>query len=220
MTAGLLSIEGAHVLEGDAANVDALFDAGFRMISPAHFFDTEMGGSAHGVIRADSPAGRDMVRRWRRGGGGGRLARLDPKIATSSRSPRGPLWSRMAASRFRATPGETDRRPAPGDRRHWRADRHRVLGTLCVARMRCDCAGDPPHRGRWWGSNVALGSDFDGGVPVPFDATGIVQLTEALLADGVDESHDPQGHGRERVPPVRRGVPIRERLSRASTGLC
>ena len=32
--------------------------------------------------------------------------------------------------------------------------------------------------------HVALGSDFDGAVPVPFDATGLMTLTEALLAAG------------------------------------
>ena len=32
--------------------------------------------------------------------------------------------------------------------------------------------------------HVALGSDFDGAVPVPFDASGMVKLTEALLAAG------------------------------------
>ena len=35
--------------------------------------------------------------------------------------------------------------------------------------------------------HVALGSDWDGAVPVPFDATGLVLLTEALLDDGLDE---------------------------------
>ena len=33
--------------------------------------------------------------------------------------------------------------------------------------------------------HVALGSDFDGAVPVPFDATGLVQLTDALLDAGL-----------------------------------
>ena len=32
--------------------------------------------------------------------------------------------------------------------------------------------------------HVALGSDFDGGVQTPFDATGLVQLTDALLVAG------------------------------------
>ena len=35
--------------------------------------------------------------------------------------------------------------------------------------------------------HVALGSDFDGAVPVPFDATGLVQITDALLAEGFGE---------------------------------
>ena len=34
---------------------------------------------------------------------------------------------------------------------------------------------------------MALGSDFDGGVTVPIDATGLVQITDALLELGWDE---------------------------------
>ena len=33
-------------------------------------------------------------------------------------------------------------------------------------------------------SHVALGSDFDGSVKTPFDTTGLVHLTSALLAAG------------------------------------
>ena len=40
----------AHALDGDPANVDVLFEAGYRMMSPTHFFDNAFGGSAHGVI--------------------------------------------------------------------------------------------------------------------------------------------------------------------------
>lgn len=35
--------------------------------------------------------------------------------------------------------------------------------------------------------HVALGSDWDGAVPVPFDAANTVQLTGALLDAGLDE---------------------------------
>ena len=35
--------------------------------------------------------------------------------------------------------------------------------------------------------HVGLGSDFDGAVPVPFDATGLVQVTDALLDAGLDD---------------------------------
>ena len=36
--------------------------------------------------------------------------------------------------------------------------------------------------------HVALGSDWDGAVPVPFDATGIVEVTEALLRARLGEA--------------------------------
>ena len=35
--------------------------------------------------------------------------------------------------------------------------------------------------------HVGLGSDFDGAVPTPIDATGLVQLTDSLLATGLDD---------------------------------
>ena len=35
--------------------------------------------------------------------------------------------------------------------------------------------------------HVALGSDFDGATVTPFDASGLVQITEALLAQGFSE---------------------------------
>ena len=36
--------------------------------------------------------------------------------------------------------------------------------------------------------HVALGSDLDGAVPVPFDAAGMGLLTGALLGQGLDET--------------------------------
>ena len=36
--------------------------------------------------------------------------------------------------------------------------------------------------------HVGLGSDFDGAVPTPFDATGMPLLTEALLAEGLSDA--------------------------------
>ncbi len=37
-------------------------------------------------------------------------------------------------------------------------------------------------------AHVALGSDWDGGVRVPFDAADLVHLTDALLGAGLDET--------------------------------
>ena len=35
--------------------------------------------------------------------------------------------------------------------------------------------------------HVALGSDYDGAIEAPFDATGIVHITDALLREGFNE---------------------------------
>jgi membrane dipeptidase len=37
-------------------------------------------------------------------------------------------------------------------------------------------------------NHVGLGSDFDGAVPTPFDASGLALLTGALLAKGLDDT--------------------------------
>ena len=60
----LLAIEGAHALDGDLDNIDRLVEAGYRMMSPSHFFDTPFGGSAHGIAKGGlTDLGREMIRR-------------------------------------------------------------------------------------------------------------------------------------------------------------
>ena len=52
ITAGFIGIEGMHALSGEIKNIDILYNAGVRMMSPVHFFDNELGGSAHGVTHS------------------------------------------------------------------------------------------------------------------------------------------------------------------------
>jgi microsomal dipeptidase-like Zn-dependent dipeptidase len=35
--------------------------------------------------------------------------------------------------------------------------------------------------------HVGLGSDFDGAVKTPFDTSGLVQITDALIAEGFSD---------------------------------
>src|SRR5712692_8275283 len=61
---GVLGIEGAHALDGDVKNLDRLFDAGFRMMSPTHFFDNEFAGASAGIDKGGlTKLGNEMVRR-------------------------------------------------------------------------------------------------------------------------------------------------------------
>ena len=59
----LLSVEGLHDIEGKRANLDRLYDAGFRMAGLTHFFDNEVAGSMHGLKKGGlTPFGIEIVR--------------------------------------------------------------------------------------------------------------------------------------------------------------
>jgi membrane dipeptidase len=187
VTAGLLSIEGAHALDGDPANVEVVADAGFRMMSPSHFFDNAFGGSAHGLVKGGlTDLGHEMVERMEARGmlvdiAHASTATIDDVLAVATR----PVVASHTGLR-----GACDNARNLSDA-HVRgiADTGGLVGigfwpTACggddVAsiarsiRYAVDVAGI---------EHVALGSDFDGAVPEPFDATGLVQLTDALLVE-------------------------------------
>ncbi len=59
----MLSVEGLQNIEGKRANLDRLYDAGFRMAGLVHFFDNEVAGSMHGLKkRGLTPFGIEIVR--------------------------------------------------------------------------------------------------------------------------------------------------------------
>lgn len=191
MTAGLLSIEGAHALEDDPANVDVVADAGIRMISPAHFFDTAFGGSAHGVDQYGlTSLGREMVRRME-----ARHVILDLAHA-SART----IDDALAISTRPVVASHTGVRGVRDNARNLSDEQLAGIaatgGLVGIGFFEWACGGPDPS---WIArsiayavervgvDHVALGSDWDGAVTVPFDAAGLVHLTDALLDVGLDE---------------------------------
>lgn len=191
--AGLLAIEGLHALEGDAANVDVLFDAGYRMMGLMHFFDNELGGSAHGVSRAGlSDFGRDVVARMQERGIVVDLAHASPQmiddVLAMTRAP--------VVVSHGGVKGTCDNVRNLGDDHlravaatggvvgigYWDAAICDVSMTGVVAAIRyaVDVAGV---------DHVGLGSDFDGATTTPFDTADLPQLTQALLDAGVPVAH-------------------------------
>lgn len=64
LLAAVLATEGLHPLEGKLENIDRLYDAGFRMTGLTHFFDNDIGGSAHGLEKGGLTAfGRQVIQR-------------------------------------------------------------------------------------------------------------------------------------------------------------
>lgn len=192
LTAGVLSIEGAHALGDDPANVDTVFDAGVRMISPSHFFDTAFGGSAHGMEQGGLTAkGRDMVRRMEARGivldlAHASAATIDDALAMATRP--------VVAS-------HTGVRGVCDNARNLRDEHLRGIaetgGVVGIGFWETASGGKAPE---WIARSIAyavdligaehvgLGSDWDGAVEVPFDAANLAILTEQLLLAGLDEA--------------------------------
>ena len=188
ITAGFLGIEGAHALEGDVNNVDLLFDAGFRMMAPTHFFDTEMGGSAHGVAKGGlTDKGREMVRRMEARRMIVDLAHASPQTIEDVLA----MATRPVVVSHSGVKGTCDNTRNLSDEQlkaiagtggvigigYWdTATCGRDAGAIARAvRYAADLVGV---------RHVGLGSDYDGAITAPFDTTGLVLITEALLDEG------------------------------------
>jgi microsomal dipeptidase-like Zn-dependent dipeptidase len=191
ITAALLSIEGAHALDGDPANVEVVADAGFRMMSPSHFFDNAFGGSAHGIEKGGlTERGREMVERME-------ARRMLVDVAHASVAT---VDDVLALATRPVVASHTGLRGCCDNVRNLSDEHARGIaatgGVLGIGFWPTACGGedvDAIARSVAYAvdvagaEHVALGSDFDGAVPVPFDATGMIQLTEALLGAGLDE---------------------------------
>jgi len=192
MVAGVLALEGAQVLEGDPANVGTLFDAGYRMMAPTHFFDTEMGGSAHGMQKGGlTEAGREMIRQMEE-------RHMIVDIAHASMTT---IDDILAMATRPVVVSHTGVKGTCDNNRNLSDDQLRAIaakggligiGLWDTAVCGTDAAATAKAQkyvAELIGvSHVANGSDFDGAVTTPFDVSGMPLLTEALIADGVSDA--------------------------------
>jgi membrane dipeptidase len=191
LAAGFLGLEGAQSLEGDPERLDALFDAGYRMIAPVHFFDTAFGGSAHGVGKGGlTAAGRALVAGLER-----RSMALDLAHASAQT-----IDDALAVARRPVIVSHTGVKGTCDNARNL-SDAHlrgvaRTGGVVGIGFWETAVCGREPkdiaRAIRYAVSvagidHVALGSDFDGAVATPFDAAGLPALTDALIAEGFSD---------------------------------
>jgi len=191
MVGGFLGIEGAHALSGEVSNLDRLYDAGFRMIGLAHFFDNEMAGSAHGVEKYGlTDKGRELVKRMEERRVFIDLAHTSPKtIDDVMRMATRPVI--VSHTGVKGTCNNT--RNLSDDQLRAIARNGGIVGigywdTAVCGRDATAIAKAIRYAEKFLGvDHVALGSDFDGTVDEPFDTTGVVQVTDALLKVGFKE---------------------------------
>jgi microsomal dipeptidase-like Zn-dependent dipeptidase len=191
--AAFLGTEGAQPLEGNLENLDALYVAGFRMMAPTHFTDTAIGGAAAGVGRGGlTPLGREWVKRMESRGMIIDLAHASAATLHDVTS----LASRPIIVSHTGVKGVCDNnRNLDDDQLRAVAATGGVIGIGFWDVATCGQDAKSIARAIRYTANVvgaehvALGSDFDGAVTEPFDSSGLVLITEALLQQGMSE-HD------------------------------
>jgi microsomal dipeptidase-like Zn-dependent dipeptidase len=192
LTAGLLSIEGAHALDGKLENLDVLHRAGYRMMSPSHFFDNDIGGSAAGVRKTGlTVKGREWVRQME-----ARHMIIDLAHA-SART----MDDVLTVATRPVVVSHTGVKATCDNNRNLSDDQIRAIaakgGLIGIGYWdTATCGSDARaivkamrYVSQLVGAeHVALGSDFDGAVTTPFDTTGLVRITDAMLDAGYSES--------------------------------
>lgn len=191
ITAGFLGVEGAHALEGDVAKVDRLFDAGIRMMAPTHFFDNDIAGSAHGVKKGGlTEKGREMIRRME-------AKKMLVDVAHASPAT---IDDVLALATRPVIVSHTGVKGTCDNPRNLSDDQLRGIartgGLVGIAYFHTATCGDDVqaiarairHAADVAGvDHVALGSDYDGAVTVPFDTRHLDQVTSALLSAGLSQ---------------------------------
>lgn len=192
---GILGAEGGHAFEGDLANLDRMYDAGFRLIGLTHFFDNELGGSLHGEAGTEGAGLTDFGRQT-----------VDYLIARHMIIDLAHASPAMAREVL-ATPGARPIVSHTGVHSHCATQRNFADDILQAVAAKGGVVGIGYWEEVTCGTTVAaiadsiaaavallgpdavsLGSDFDGAVTTPLDSSQLASLTQALMDKGLPET--------------------------------
>jgi membrane dipeptidase len=191
--AALLGAEGAQPLEGKLENLNDLYAVGFRMMSPTHFTDTEVAGSASGLRKGGLT---DLGREWVRS-----MEAKSMLIDLAHASP-ATLRDVTAIATKPVIVSHTGVKGTCNNARNLSDDELRAVArtggvvgigyweTAVCGRDARAVARAIQYAAKAIGvEHVALGSDFDGATTMPFDVTGTPLITDELRKAGLSE-HD------------------------------
>ncbi len=192
VTGALLSVEGAHNLEGNIANLDRLYAAGFRMIGLAHFFDNELAGSMHGEKKGGlTPFGLTVVRAMEAKGIVVDLAHCSHacfadvmKVATRPVVVSHGGVKATCNTNRNLTDDELKALAANGGMigiGYWDA-------AVCAPTPAATAKAIKHVRDLVGIDHVGLGSDYDGVVTTGFDAGHVAAVTQALIDAGFSDA--------------------------------
>jgi membrane dipeptidase len=209
--AGFLGTEGSQPLEGRLENLNDLFNAGIRMMAPTHFTDTAIGGAAAGMNKGGLT---DLGRQW--------VKALEAKSIIIDLAHASPATLRdvtAMASRPLLVSHTGVKATCDNPRNLSDEELQAVAKTGGVIGIglwdTATCGTDAKATARAIRhavsvagvDHVALGSDFDGAVTTPFDASGWVLVTDALLQEGFSEPDIKKIMGENVVRVLLQGLP-------------
>lgn len=188
---GFLGIEGAHCLEGDIKNLDRLYKEGVRMVGPTHFFDNELGGSAHGESEEGlSEFGRQVIERMNQLGIIIDIAHASPQMVDDILE----ITTEPILTSHTGVKGTMDNaRNLSDDHVLSIAKGGGLIGVAYFkgavsAPLIPGIVDAMQHIKSIAGVQcIALGSDYDGSVKAPFDITGLPLLVEEMIKQGFSE---------------------------------
>jgi membrane dipeptidase len=181
----LLGTKGSHALDGDLSNIQRLFDSGFRMMSLQHFFDNKLGGSLHGESGEGlTEFGREAIQKMQSVG-----IMLD--VSHSSEQVVKDVLAMSSQPLLVSHTGLYGHCPSSRNISDDLMEQITSKGGL-IALGYWDGAVCEPNvneiaKAIKYGielvgsQHIALGSDYDGAVSVPFDTSELIYLTQALL---------------------------------------
>lgn len=207
----LLSLEGAHALEGRPENINILYDAGFRMLGLVHLFDNDMAGSAHGVEQHGlTDKGRIMLKRALSLGMIIDLAHASPQTIDDVLN----IIDRPVVASHGGVRATCDTVRNLSDRQiRGIAATGGIIGIGIYKYATCGKTMEDTVRAIQHVVNlvgikyVALGTDFDGATTV-VDATGLVLLTEALQKAGFTDNEIKAIMGENALQMFRETLPV------------
>lgn len=210
LVGAMLSIEGLQDIEGDLANLDRLYAAGFRMAGFAHFFDNDVAGSMHGTAKGGlTPLGRQVLARMERLGMVVDIAHAShAAVAEILRLAQRPVVSSHGGVQATCKVN----RNLTDDEIRGVARTGGVVGigywdaAICSTEPKAVAAAIAHVRDLVGIDHVGLGSDFDGAVMTGFDTGQLVVLTQALIDRGFTDGEIAKVMGGNVLRVLRAGI--------------
>jgi len=191
ITAGLLGIEGAQALKGDIKNLQRVYDAGVRMIGLTHFFDNEVGGSAHGMNkRGITEFGKQLIPEMEKLHVLVDIAHASPKLIDDVLA----IATKPIIVSHTGVKGTCDNvRNLSDDHLIKIAKTGGIIGIAVFEHAVCGTTAKAVAKAIKYtvdlvgAKHVALGSDFEGAITAIFEVSGLPLVVQELLAMGMSE---------------------------------